>query len=203
MLVDDGLVSLTVTGIQDGEIVCRVENAGVISDHKSINVPGAHLSMPFLSKQDAADIRFGLNHQVEFIAASFTRCAADILEIRKLLGREPGDDPLIIAKIENRQGVDNIDEILRVSDGIMVARGDMGVEIPLEDVPVIQKRLIHKGYSSGRPVITATQMLDSMMQNPRPTRAEATDVANANLRRHQRHHAFGRNRPRANIPWRL
>jgi pyruvate kinase len=179
VLIDDGLVSLTVTGIGDGEIVCRVENEGLISDHKNINVPGAHLSMPFLSRQDAADIRFGLQNHVDFIAASFTRCAADILEIRKLLGREPGEDPLIIAKIENRRGVENIDEILRVSDGIMVARGDLGVEIPLEDVPVIQKQLIHKGYSSGRPVITATQMLDSMMQNPRPTRAEATDVANA------------------------
>ncbi len=179
VLIDDGLVSLTVTAAGNGELLCRVENAGTISDHKSINVPGAHLSIPFLSKQDAADIRFGLQNEVDFIAASFTRCAADILEIRKLLGHEPGEDPLIIAKIENRQGVENVDEILRVSDGIMVARGDLGVEIPLEDVPVIQKQLIHKGYSSGRPVITATQMLDSMMQNPRPTRAEATDVANA------------------------
>ena len=120
-----------------------------------------------------------MKNRIDFIAASFTRCAEDILEIRKLLGREDGEDPKIIAKIENQQGVQNIDDILRVSDGIMVARGDLGVEIPLEDVPVIQKRLIHKGYSSGRPVITATQMLDSMMHNPRPTRAEATDVANA------------------------
>ena len=151
----------------------------MISDHKSINVPGARVNMPFLSQTDIDDIRFGLQHHVDFIAASFTRCADDILEIRKLLGSEPGEDPFLIAKIENHQGVDNIDEILRVSDGIMVARGDLGVEIPLEDVPVIQKQLIHKGYSSGKPVITATQMLDSMIQNPRPTRAEATDVANA------------------------
>jgi len=179
VLIDDGLVSLTVTAIEQDAILCRVENEGVISDHKSVNVPGVSLSIPFLSEQDKEDIRFGLSRHIDFIAASFTRCAADILEIRKLLGREPGDDPQIIAKIENHEGVDNIDDILRVSDGIMVARGDLGVEIPLEDVPVTQKMLIHKGYSSGKPVITATQMLDSMMQNPRPTRAEATDVANA------------------------
>ncbi|MFH1879934.1 MAG: pyruvate kinase [Bacillota bacterium] len=179
VLIDDGLVSLRVTAVEGGDIVCRVENAGMVSDHKNINVPGAHLTMPFLSRQDIDDIRFGLKNHVDFIAASFTRCAGDILEIRKLLGSEPGEDPQIIAKIENRRGVEHIDEILRVSDGIMVARGDLGVEIPLEDVPVIQKQLIHKGYSSGRPVITATQMLDSMMQNPRPTRAETNDVANA------------------------
>ena len=179
VLIDDGLVRLTVTAVQNGDLLCRVENTGTISDHKSINVPGAHVSMPFLSQNDIDDIRFGIRNHVDFIAASFTRCAADILEIRKLLGSEPGEDPFLIAKIENHQGVDNIDEILRVSDGIMVARGDLGVEIPLEDVPVIQKQLIHKGYSSGKPVITATQMLDSMIQNPRPTRAEATDVANA------------------------
>ena len=179
VLLDDGLISMTVTEIADGDIICRVENAGLVSDHKSINVPGAQVNIPFLSQQDVLDIRFGIQNHVDFIAASFTRSAEDILEIRKLLGREDGEDPKIIAKIENLQGVNNIDEILRVSDGIMVARGDLGVEIPLEDVPVIQKRLIHKGYSSGRPVITATQMLDSMMHNPRPTRAEATDVANA------------------------
>ena len=179
VLIDDGLVGMKVTAIENGDIVCRVENSGAIGDHKKINVPGVRLTMPFLSQQDVDDIRFGLRNHIDFIAASFTRCAEDILEIRKLLGSEPGDDPLIIAKIENHQGVKNIDDILRVSDGIMVARGDLGVEIPLEDVPVIQKKLIHKGYSSGRPVITATQMLDSMIQNPRPTRAEATDVANA------------------------
>lgn len=179
ILLDDGLISMTVTEIDGGDIVCRVENPGVISDHKSVNIPGAHIHIPFLSEQDVLDIRFGIQNNVDFIAASFTRSAEDILDIRKLLGSETGADPKIIAKIENLQGVKNIDEILRVSDGIMVARGDLGVEIPLEDVPVIQKQLIHKGYSSGRPVITATQMLDSMMHNPRPTRAEATDVANA------------------------
>ena len=179
VLLDDGLISLTVTEIDGEDIVCRVENSGLVSDHKNINVPGIQVNIPFLSKQDILDIRFGLKNHIDFIAASFTRSAEDILEIRKLLGREEGEDPKIIAKIENHQGVKNIDDILRVSDGIMVARGDLGVEIPLEDVPVIQKQLIHKGYSSGRPVITATQMLDSMMHNPRPTRAEATDVANA------------------------
>ncbi|MBE0601040.1 MAG: pyruvate kinase, partial [Firmicutes bacterium] len=179
VLIDDGLISLTVLQIDGEDIVCRVENAGLVSDHKNINVPGIQVNIPFLSQQDILDIRFGLKNHIDFIAASFTRNAEDILEIRKLLGREGGEDPKIIAKIENRQGVKNIDGILRVSDGIMVARGDLGVEIPLEDVPVIQKQLIHKGYSSGRPVITATQMLDSMMHNPRPTRAEATDVANA------------------------
>ena len=179
VLLDDGLIAMTVTAIQHGDILCRVENGGEVSNHKSVNVPGGRLNIPFLSEQDISDIRFGLQNDIDFIAASFTRCAEDILEIRKLLGHEDGVDPKIIAKIENHQGVDNIDEILRVSDGIMVARGDLGVELPLEDVPVIQKRLIHKGYSSGRPVITATQMLDSMMHNPRPTRAEATDVANA------------------------
>ena len=179
VLIDDGLISMTVLSVENGDIRCRVDNPGPVSDHKKINVPGVHLAMPFLSRQDIDDIGFGLQNGIDFIAASFTRSAEDILDIRKLLGRIAGEDPLVIAKIENHQGVDNIDDILRVSDGIMVARGDLGVEIPLEDVPVIQKRLIRKAYSSGRPVITATQMLDSMMQNPRPTRAEATDVANA------------------------
>ena len=176
ILIDDGLVSLTVTKLSDEEIVCRVENDGEISDHKGVNVPGANLSMPFLSDRDRDDILFGLEQDIDFVAASFTRCAEDILEIRKLLSHR---DVSIIAKIENMQGVQNIDDILRVSDGIMVARGDLGVEIPLEEVPVIQKMLIHKAYSSGKQVITATQMLESMITNPRPTRAEATDVANA------------------------
>lgn len=176
ILIDDGLVSLTVLRLSDNEIVCRVENEGEISDHKGVNVPGANLSMPFLSDRDRDDIRFGLEKDIDFVAASFTRCADDILEIRKLLSHR---DISIIAKIENMQGVQNIDDILRVSDGIMVARGDLGVEIPLEEVPVIQKMLIHKAYSSGKQVITATQMLESMISNPRPTRAEATDVANA------------------------
>ena len=179
ILIDDGLVALTVTAVTDNEITCRVDNEGEISDHKGVNVPGAHLTMPFLSDRDRDDILFGVEQEVDFVAASFTRCAADVLEIRKLFSVKGSHEISVIAKIENMQGVQNIDEIIRVSDGIMVARGDLGVEIPLEEVPVIQKMLIHKAYSSGKQVITATQVLESMSQNPRPTRAEATDVANA------------------------
>ncbi|MEA5144568.1 MAG: pyruvate kinase, partial [Candidatus Limiplasma sp.] len=179
ILLDDGLISMTVLHVTDKEIACRVDNDGEVSNHKGVNVPGAHLTMPFLSENDKQDILFGVQQEVDFVAASFTRCAEDILEIRKLFSQNGGRDISIIAKIENMQGVNNIDEILRVSDGIMVARGDLGVEIPLEEVPVIQKMLIHKAYSSGKQVITATQMLESMISNPRPTRAEATDVANA------------------------
>ncbi len=179
VLMDDGLIALTVLELSDTCIVCRVENDGEISDHKSINVPGVELNMTFLSDQDKDDIRFGIEQDIDFVAASFTRCAEDILEIRKLFSYRGKHDISVIAKIENSQGVQNIDDILRVSDGIMVARGDLGVEIPLESVPVIQKMLIRKAYSSGKQVITATQMLESMMTNPRPTRAEATDVANA------------------------
>lgn len=179
ILIDDGLISMTVTQVTDAEIVCIVNNDGTVSDKKGVNVPDAHLSMPFISPKDDADIRFGIKHGVDFIAASFTRSAMDILQIRQIFSEEGCNTINIVAKIENMQGVTNIDEILRVSDGIMVARGDLGVEIPLEEVPVLQKMLIHKAYSSGKQVITATQMLDSMMKNPRPTRAEATDVANA------------------------
>ncbi|HNW86750.1 MAG TPA: pyruvate kinase [Candidatus Limiplasma sp.] len=176
ILIDDGLVSLTVTKLTAEEITCKVGNDGEISDHKGVNVPGAELTMPFLSDRDREDILFGVEQEIDIVAASFTRGANDILEIRKLFSRR---DISIIAKIENSQGVQNIDDILRVSDGIMVARGDLGVEIPLEEVPVVQKMLIHKAYSSGKQVITATQMLESMITNPRPTRAEAADVANA------------------------
>lgn len=179
ILIDDGLVSLTVRSLNEKEIVCTVNNDGVISDRKGINVPDVDLSMPYLSQQDRQDIAFGVRNDIDFVAASFTRTAEDILEVRRLFSQEGRSNVNIIAKIENMQGVQNIDEILRVSDGIMVARGDLGVEIPLEQVPVIQKMLIHRAYSSGKPVITATQMLDSMMKNPRPTRAESTDVANA------------------------
>jgi len=168
-----------VVEVSPEKIVCTVDNSGIISDHKGVNVPGAHLSMPFISPKDYEDILFGIRNEVDFVAASFTRSSADILEIRKIFSEQGCSTISIVAKIENMQGVANIDEILRVSDAIMVARGDLGVEIPLEEVPVIQKMLIHKAYSSGRQVITATQMLDSMMKNPRPTRAEATDVANA------------------------
>ncbi|MDD6144366.1 MAG: pyruvate kinase [bacterium] len=179
ILIDDGLVSMTVRSLNADEIVCVVNNDGVVSDRKGINVPDVDLSMPYLSQKDREDIAFGVRNGVDFVAASFARTAEDILEVRRLFSQEGRSNVNIIAKIENMQGVQNIDEILRVSDGIMVARGDLGVEIPLEQVPVIQKMLIRKAYSSGKPVITATQMLDSMMKNPRPTRAESTDVANA------------------------
>lgn len=179
ILIDDGLVGMIVRSLTLDEIVCTVLNDGVISDRKGINVPDVDLSMPYLSPKDREDIAFGVQNGVDFVAASFTRSAEDILDVRKIFAQVGRTNVSIIAKIENMQGVQNIDEILRVSDGIMVARGDLGVEIPLEQVPVIQKMLIHKAYSSGKQVITATQMLDSMMKNPRPTRAEAADVANA------------------------
>ena len=179
ILIDDGLVGLTVEAVSKTEIQCRVNNGGVISDRKGINVPDANLSMPFISRKDREDILFGIREDVDFIAASFTRTEEDILAIRKLLTDNGGKGISIIAKIENMQGVQNIDSILAVSDGVMVARGDLGVEIPLEQIPIIQKMIIRKAYSRGKQIITATQMLDSMIKNPRPTRAEATDVANA------------------------
>ena len=179
ILIDDGLVGLTVEAVSKTEIQCRVNNGGVISDRKGINVPDANLSMPFISQKDREDILFGIQENVDFIAASFTRTEEDILAIRKLLTDNGGKGISIIAKIENMQGVQNIDSILAVSDGVMVARGDLGVEIPLEQIPIIQKMIIRKAYSRGKQIITATQMLDSMIKNPRPTRAEATDVANA------------------------
>lgn len=179
ILVDDGLVALEVQKVVKNDVVCLVLNDGTISNNKGVNVPGVHLNMPFISQKDHDDIVFAIRTGFDFIAASFTRTAQDILDIREIFSREGGSRINIIAKIENMQGVNNIDEIIRVSDGIMVARGDMGVEIPLEDVPVMQKMIIEKVYNAGKQVITATQMLDSMMKNPRPTRAEATDVANA------------------------
>ena len=179
VLIDDGLVELRAEEVTDTDIVCTVINGGQVSNHKGINVPGTQLSMPFISEQDRADIIFGIEHGFDYIAASFTRSAKDILAIRNILKEYDCHSINIIAKIENMEGVDNIDEILRVVEGIMVARGDMGVEIPLEDVPVLQKQLIQKSYLAGKQVVTATQMLDSMIKNPRPTRAESTDVANA------------------------
>lgn len=179
ILIDDGLVELTVEKLTDTDIICSVKNDGDISDNKGVNVPGTKLTMPFISTKDREDIIFGIENGYDFIAASFTRTAADILEIRKIMEEYNCTTTNIIAKIENMEGVENIDEIIEASDGIMIARGDMGVEIPLEDVPVIQKMIIKKVYNAGKQVITATQMLDSMMKNPRPTRAEATDVANA------------------------
>ncbi len=188
ILIDDGLVGLEVLEINPVEkptvkdakdIVCRVLNDGVISNKKGVNVPNVNLTMPYISEKDYSDICFAVENDYDFIAASFVRTASDVLEIRKILAEKGGEDIRIISKIENMQGVENIDEIIRVSDGIMVARGDMGVEIPLEDVPVMQKMIIKKVCEAGKIVITATQMLDSMMKHPRPTRAEATDVANA------------------------
>ncbi len=179
VLIDDGLVELEAQHITETDIVCRVLNGGRVSNYKGVNVPGTRLSIPFISEQDRADIIFGIENGFDFIAASFTRSAEDVLSIRSIFQEYRCKSINIIAKIENMEGVNNIDEILRVADGIMVARGDMGVEIPLEDVPVLQKELIRKSYLAGKQVVTATQMLDSMMKNPRPTRAESTDVANA------------------------
>ncbi len=179
ILIDDGLIEMQVTSVKNDKIVCIVQNGGQISDSKGVNVPNTELSMPYLSEKDRADILFGIEQDFDFIAASFCRTAEDALEIKQLLERNGGRDINLIAKIENAQGVQNIDEILSVADGIMVARGDMGVEIDMQDLPVIQKDLIRKTYRAGKRVITATQMLDSMIRNPRPTRAEVSDVANA------------------------
>ena len=179
ILVDDGLIEMTVMSIEGEDIHCRVENGGAVSNRKGINVPGIELQIPYLSEKDKSDILFGIEQDVDFIAASFTRTKEDIMELRQLLKDGGGENINIIAKIENNQGVQNIDDIIDVVDGIMVARGDMGVEIPEEEVPIIQKEIIHKVFAAGKIVITATQMLDSMMKNPRPTRAETTDVANA------------------------
>lgn len=179
ILVDDGLIEMIVQNLTKTSIECKVINEGYIASHKGINIPGVSLSLPFISEVDKSDIAFGVEQDLDFIAASFTRTPEDIFQLRHELSLNNCDNMRIIAKIENEEGVHNIDEIIRASDGIMVARGDMGVEIPLEDVPVIQKRLIKKAYAAGKQVITATQMLDSMMKNPRPTRAETTDVANA------------------------
>ena len=179
ILIDDGLIETRVEEVRDTEIVCRVHNGGKVSDHKGVNVPGVALSMPYISEKDRKDIEFAADTGFDFIAASFVRSAEDVMDIRRVLAEKKCNTINIIAKIENRQGVENIDKIIAVSDGIMVARGDMGVEIPFEEVPILQKKLITKGYNAGKQVITATQMLESMIHNPRPTRAEATDVANA------------------------
>ena len=179
ILIDDGLIEMQVQNVTDTDITCKVMNGGPVSNKKGVNVPNVELSMPYVSSKDYKDIIFAVKENFDFIAASFVRSAADVEELRRILKDHGGDHIQIIAKIENNQGIANVDEIIRVSDGIMVARGDMGVEIPLEDVPVIQKQIIKKVYNAGKIVITATQMLDSMMSHPRPTRAEATDVANA------------------------
>ena len=179
ILIDDGLVAIRVERIEGTNIVCTVENGGTLSANKSINIPGVHIQLPALTEKDVADIRFGVENDFDFIAASFVRRAADVEAVRAVLHECGGDGVRIIAKIENQEGVDNLDEILEVADGIMVARGDLGVEIPAARVPILQKQMIRKGLQQGKPVITATQMLDSMIRNPRPTRAEVSDVANA------------------------
>ncbi len=183
ILVDDGLIELKVTEIDrretHDEIRCRVIHGGTLKANKSCNFPGIKFSMPYLSVRDKSDLLFGIETGFDLVAASFVTCDEDIMQVRRLLDENGGKHMKIIAKIENQDGVNNIDDILRVADGIMVARGDMGVEIPFEEIPRIQKELISKGYNAGKQVITATQMLDSMIKNPRPTRAETTDVANA------------------------
>ncbi len=179
ILIDDGLIDMTVDTVTATEIVCTVVNGGEISARKGVNVPGVSISMPYISASDRSDIRFAVENDFDFIAASFVRNEDDIKQIKAELQRHGCRDMRIIAKIENREGVENADAILNESDGLMVARGDMGVEVPLEEIPIIQKQLIRKAYLAGKQVITATQMLDSMMKNPRPTRAETTDVANA------------------------
>lgn len=178
ILIDDGLIEMTVEEVTTTDIICRVKNNGTISSKKGVNIPGVHLSMPYISDRDRSDILFAIEHKFDFIAASFVRTAEDVIEIRKMLNKHHSQIK-IMAKIENLQGVNNIDEIIKESDGIMIARGDMGVEIPFEELPALQKKIIKKVYNSGKQVITATQMLDSMIKNPRPTRAEITDVANA------------------------
>lgn len=178
ILIDDGLIEMVVDEIEETDIICTVINGGPVSNHKGVNVPGAVLSMPYISDADRSDILFGCDMGFDFIAASFVRCKEDVLEIRKILD-EHNSHMKIIAKIENMQGIRNLKDILSVSDGIMVARGDMGVEIPMEEVPVVQKQMIKMAEAQGKHVITATQMLESMIKNPRPTRAETTDIANA------------------------
>ena len=179
ILIDDGLVELVVESIQDTDIHCTVKNGGKISNHKGINVPGVSLSIPYLSEADKADLLFGIREGFDFVAASFVRSAQDVLAIKDFLGENGGRHIKIISKIENAEGVQNLDEILAVSGGIMVARGDLGVEVDMQEIPVLQKMMIRKCYTAGKVVITATQMLESMSTHPRPTRAEVNDVANA------------------------
>lgn len=181
ILFDDGLIDMEIIEKDEAarELVVVVKNAGMLGSRKGVNAPGVSISLPGITEKDADDIRFGLDNDIDFIAASFVRKAQDVLEIREILEEKNMTHVQIFSKIESQEGIDNIDEIIKVSDGIMVARGDMGVEIPAEEVPMVQKRIIKKCNAVGKSVITATQMLESMQQNPRPTRAEASDVANA------------------------
>jgi len=181
VLIDDGLLELTVKEISGDKIICDVINSGMLGENKGVNLPNVSVKLPALSEKDISDLIFGCHQGVDFIAASFIRKADDVKAVRDVLDANGGEDIQIISKIENQEGLDNFDEILELSDGIMVARGDLGVEIPVEDVPFAQKEMIKKCNIQGKIVITATQMLDSMIHNPRPTRAEAGDVANAIL----------------------
>lgn len=179
ILIDDGLIEMSVDDVRGQDIICTVKNGGEIKNHKGINVPGVSVKLPAITDKDKADIEFGIEQDIDFIAASFVRKASDIKEMKWLLKDRGASHIRVIAKIENKEGIHNLDEIIKVADGIMVARGDLGVEIPAEQVPIIQKKIIKKCNEAGKPVITATQMLDSMIRNPRPTRAEVTDIANA------------------------
>lgn len=181
ILIDDGKCRLTVIDKKEGELICRIENPHILKSKKGCNLPNVKLSMPFISTKDEADIRFGCQQGIDYIAASFTRRKEDVLAIREILKDEGKEDIQIIPKIENQEGFDNLEEILEVSDGVMVARGDLGVDVSLELVPIYQKKIIKTANALGKPVVTATHMLESMQGNPRPTRAEASDVANAIL----------------------
>lgn len=179
ILIADGVIELRVIDKNETDVICEAINGGTLGDRKNVNIPGATSKLPALTEKDVADLIFGIENEVDFVAASFIRKATDVLEIRKVLESNGGKHIQIIAKIENQEGIDNLEDILRVCDGLMVARGDLGVEIPTEEIPMIQKHIIRRANEMGKPVITATQMLDSMIRNPRPTRAEVTDVANS------------------------
>lgn len=179
VLIDDGNIALEVKSITDTDVICKVTEGGTVKNGKGVNFPNVHLDMPHMSEQDKSDILFGIEHDIDFIAASFVRCGEDVINMRKFVDYHGGHAIRIISKIENNEGVEDFDSILDLSDGIMVARGDMGVEIPFERLPGLQKRFITECYRAGKMVITATQMLESMIEHPNPTRAEITDVANA------------------------
>ena len=179
ILINDGTIELKVKEIVDKDIVCEIIQGGYLTNRKSINVPDLVLHLPSITEKDIADIKYGITAGFDYIAASFVRKPEDVLAIKQVLKENGGEDIKVISKIENREGINNFDEILNVSDGIMVARGDLGVEIPMEEVPIYQKQFIKKTYAQGKPVITATQMLESMISNPKPTRAEVSDIANA------------------------